>query len=100
MQARDAAKKAVSKRPAAADKPAGAAAACRGTKRKPAMPTVGEQVKYLDCSVSCKESKYVVRIPRAVSKTGKECCVDRVHGDDLEASYAGCLAKIESMVYS
>ena len=64
------------------------------------MPLLGQKAKYLDCSITCKKSKFLVRVPRAVSITGREWTVDRVHGTDKEAAYAGCLKKIESMVAS
>ena len=67
-------------------------------KKAPPMPKDGEQISYMGGTVRAKETKFVVRVPRTICKTGKEFTVDRVYGGDAEAAYKGCLVKIASLV--
>ena len=51
----------------------------------PTMPTKeGQQIAYRGCAITAKvaQKKFVVRIPRRCSKSGKEFSVDRVFGEN------------------
>ena len=62
-----------------------AIAAAGATTEIPTMPTKeGQQVAYQGCAITAKvaQKKFVVRIPRRCSTSGKEYSVDRVFGEN------------------
>ena len=52
---------------------------------EPAMPAEGGRAELLGCTVRLVGSKWVVRVPAARAKNGKEFVVDRVLGKDKAA---------------